>query len=313
MKTRILKSVLALAMMAMALPMMGQDYVNVNLKNGEINQFLLNNVSKIFTSKTDANGNQYGDYQFQYITTADGETVYELDDIESLTFVKSEEPVVPDGPVAIDLGLPSGTKWASCNVGATKPEEYGGYYAWGETEEKEVYSDDTYKYYQNGSYVNLGDISGTEYDVAHVKWGGDWVMPTMDDIKELLNYCTSEWTTINGVNGRKFTGPNSNSIFLPAAGEIWGSRKGVVGRVGYYLSSIPGPSYSHIYDSEGGYYLPDYSNYLYCTSNKAEWANNNCPRYIGISVRPVVKPEPPEVSVEAIIHEGCCQNQWIGN
>ncbi|MBO4314551.1 MAG: hypothetical protein J5867_01100, partial [Prevotella sp.] len=146
MKTRIIRSVLALAMMAMALPMMGQDYVNVNLKNGEINQFLLNNVSKIFTSKTDANGNQYGDYQFQYITTGDGENVYDLDDIESLTFVK--DPYVPAEP--IDLGLPSGTKWASYNVGASKPEEYGGYYAWGETEEKEVYNQDTYKYYQNG-------------------------------------------------------------------------------------------------------------------------------------------------------------------
>ncbi|MBO4315774.1 MAG: hypothetical protein J5867_07425, partial [Prevotella sp.] len=80
---------------------------------------------------------------------------------------------------AVDLGLPSKTKWASCNVGATKPEEYGGYYAWGETEEKEVYDESTYKYYQNDEYVNLGsDISGTEYDVAHVKWGGNWRMPT---------------------------------------------------------------------------------------------------------------------------------------
>ena len=76
---------------------------------------------------------------------------------------------------AVDLGLPSGTKWASCNLGATKPEECGGYYAWGETDEKDVYTEDTYKYYQNGSYVSLGsDISGTEYDVAHLKWGGNW-------------------------------------------------------------------------------------------------------------------------------------------
>ena len=116
-------------------------------------------------------------------------------------------PACPDGnhPHLIDLGLPSGTKWACCNVGATQPEEYGGYYAWGETEEKEVYSEDTYKYYQNGSYVNIGsDISGTEYDVAHVNWGSDWVMPTHDEQMELLNNCTSEWTTLNGVNGRKF-------------------------------------------------------------------------------------------------------------
>jgi hypothetical protein len=108
--------------------------------------------------------------------------------------------------VAVDLGLPSGTKWASCNVGATKPEEYGGYYAWGETEEKEFYDKSTYKFYQDDAYVNIGsDISGTEYDVAHVKWGGNWCMPTYDDIQELRDNCTSEWTTLNGVNGRKFT------------------------------------------------------------------------------------------------------------
>ena len=73
MKTRIIRSVLALAMMAMALPMMGQDYVNVNLKNGEVSKFFLDDVSKIYTSKTDANGVQRSDYQFQYITTADGD------------------------------------------------------------------------------------------------------------------------------------------------------------------------------------------------------------------------------------------------
>ena len=86
---------------------------------------------------------------------------------------------------AIDLGLPSGTKWASCNVGATKPEEYGGYYSWGETEEKETYDWSTYIHCDGSSSTchDLGsDISGTEYDVAHVKWGGKWCMPTLDDI-----------------------------------------------------------------------------------------------------------------------------------
>ena len=140
---------------------------------------------------------------------------------------------------AIDLGLPSGTKWASCNMGATKPEEYGGYYAWGETEEKEVYDWSTYKYYQDGSFVSLGsDISGTEYDVAHVKWGRKWCMPTLDDIKELLDNCTSEWTTFNNVNGRKFTSKiNGNSIFLPAAGSRWGGDPNHPVVRGYYWSS----------------------------------------------------------------------------
>lgn len=280
MKTRIIKSIFALAMMAMALPMMGQDYVNINLKNGEINQFLLNNVSKIFTSKTDANGNQYGDYQFQYITTADGENVYDLDDIESLTFVKSEEPIVPDGPVAIDLGLPSGTKWASCNVGATKPEEYGGYYAWGETEEKDYYDWSTYIHYDGSSSTchDLGsDISGTEYDVAHVKWGGDWVMPSMYDNKELVDNCTTEWTTLNGVKGMKFTSKNNgNNIFLPATGYRLSIGLNGAGSYGVYWSSTQfldgSASAIHLYLSSGG----------------AHWNYGLafCP---GCSVRPVVR------------------------
>ena len=82
---------------------------------------------------------------------------------------------------AVDLGLPSGTLWASWNVGATAPEESGGYYAWGETEEKTSYTEDTYKYYDQTTqeYINIGEeISGTEYDVAHVMWGDGWRMPT---------------------------------------------------------------------------------------------------------------------------------------
>ena len=123
---------------------------------------------------------------------------------------------------AIDLGLPSGTKWASCNVGATKPEEYGGYYAWGETEEKETYDWENY-IYCNGTYKtchNIGsDISGTKYDVAHMKWGGEWRMPTLVQYKELLDNCIKEWTTLNGVKGYKFTSKiNGNNIFFPAGG-----------------------------------------------------------------------------------------------
>ena len=123
-------------------------------------------------------------------------------------------------PKAIDLGLPSGTKWANFNVGASKPEDYGGYFAWGETEEKLEYSRANYKYYVNGNYQNFGNnISGTSYDVAHVKWGGNWCMPTWEDFRELVEYTTSEWITYNGVTGRKFTSKtNGNSIFLPAAG-----------------------------------------------------------------------------------------------
>ncbi len=131
-------------------------------------------------------------------------------------------PLCPDGnhPHMIDLGLPSGTKWACCNVDATTPEEYGGYYARGEIEEKDVYNGSTYIYYDGDTFYDIGyDISGTEYDVAHVKWGDSWVMPTREQLEELCNSCSYIWTSVNGINGGKFIGPNGGTIFLPAAGE----------------------------------------------------------------------------------------------
>ena len=118
------------------------------------------------------------------------------------------------------IALPSGTKWACCNVGAEKPEEYGGYYAWGETEEKDNYSWGTYIHCDGDENTcnNLYDIAGTQFDVAHLKWGGSWMMPSRYQTDELFNYCTHTWTTINGVHGRLFTGTNNNNIFIPAAG-----------------------------------------------------------------------------------------------
>lgn len=200
--------------------------------------------------------------------------------------VKEDAPIsytaCPDEnhPHLIDLGLPSGTKWACCNVGADKPESFGGYYAWGETEGKEVYNGSTYKYYQYGELVNLGsDISGTEYDVAHVKWGGKWCMPTTDEQRELLDNCTTEWTTLNGVKGRKFTSKiNGNSIFLPAAGgRCYGGYGGLydAGEGGFYWSSTQYPddslyAYGLSFGSGGAYW-----DYYY--------------RIYGQSVRPVVR------------------------
>ena len=126
--------------------------------------------------------------------------------------------------VAVDLGLPSGTKWSDRNVGASKPEDYGGYYAWGETEEKEVYDWSTY-IHCNGSDEtchDIGtDITGTDYDVAHTKWGGSWKMPNNNQIDELYRYCNPQQTTQNGVNGLLFTGLNGRTIFLPAGGDMW--------------------------------------------------------------------------------------------
>ena len=120
----------------------------------------------------------------------------------------------------VDLGL--SVKWAGWNVGASRPEEFGGYYAWGELEEKDEYSQSNYQYYDNQyqQYImTLGiNICGTKYDVARVNWGGNWRMPTTAEFNELVNNCEWTWIEYNGVQGQKVTGPNGNSIFLPAAG-----------------------------------------------------------------------------------------------
>ena len=196
-------------------------------------------------------------------------------------------------PHFIDLGLPSGTKWACCNVEATKPEMYGGYYAWGEASKKDVYNDVTYKYAigedndgdgwyddyhsdtgYSGVWQSLGaDIAGSEYDVAHVKWGSSWVMPSLSQIEELVEYCTYEYTSLNDVEGEQFTGLNGGTIFLPSAGYRKGDGLSHPEEYGDYWSSTPIPS------STGNAYC------LYF--NKDEAGCNHFNRANGRSVRPV--------------------------
>ncbi len=212
---------------------------------------------------------------------------YSYEEIDSIvTYNYGEEPVTPMTYEAVDLGL--SVKWAAYNVGATKPEEYGGYYAWGETEEKEDYSWETYKWC-NGSYdtmtkyctnsdygtVDNKTVLDPEDDVATVKWGGDWRMPTQAEQDELRNNCTWQWTTLNGVNGYCVTGPNGNSIFLPAAGYRDGTSLYYEGSYGHYWSSTPLE-----YNSYGACSLHFSSNYY-------AWSNSY--RSYGRSVRPVLE------------------------
>ena len=211
--------------------------------------------------------------------------------IDSVVFVAPKAPAVPDVPEtpvyeAIDLGLPSGVKWATCNVGATKPEEYGGYYAWGEIEEKDDYSWNTYRWC-NGTYDSMTKYctsasNGTvdnktvlepEDDVAHVKWGGSWRMPTKAEQDELRNNCTWTWKTLNGVNGYEVTGPNGNSIFLPAAGYRNGTEVSYRGNYGNYWSGSLYSNYS------------SYAYYLGFNDSNYGWYSSN--RFYGLSVRPV--------------------------
>lgn len=169
----------------------------------------------------------------------------------------------PEGVEAVDLGL--SVKWASFNVGATKPEEYGDYCAWGETEPKTDYNLSTYKWC-NGSYTtmtkycNISDYGHNgftdtkttldpEDDVAHVKWGGNWRMPTKAEQDELRTNCTWTWTTLNGVNGYRVTSKKTDYtdrfIFLPAAGYRYDASLYMVGSYGFYWSSSLSTDYPY--------------------------------------------------------------------
>lgn len=195
------------------------------------------------------------------------------------------------GPEAVDLGLPSGLKWANMNVGATSETEYGDYFAWGETTPKSDYSWSTYawgtaynaltKYNTNSSYGTVDNKTTLEAadDAATANLGGTWRMPTAAEFQELLDNTTKAWVTDykgSGVNGYTFTG-NGNTIFLPAAGYRSGTDLGDQG-YGYYWSSSLFESY------------PDYGQYLYFYSGLVGVSDYNFDgRFSGQSVR-AVKP-----------------------
>ena len=158
-----------------------------------------------------------------------------------------------DGHPFVDLGLPSGLLWATCNVGADSPEDYGDYFAWGETQPKSDYSWGTYqycmgsnttltKYCNNASYGyngytdNLTVLEASD-DAATANWGSGWRMPTKVEWQELLDNTTYTWTFQNGVYGQRFTASNGNSLFLPAASYRNGTSLNGVGVLGCYWSS----------------------------------------------------------------------------
>ena len=212
---------------------------------------------------------------------------------------------IHEGHEYVDLGL--SVKWATCNVGANKPEEYGNYYAWGETAPKSEYTEANSKTDRITLYVpdqyddvptvestgdwsmptraeirklhpkkKLSDIAGNaQYDAARANWGGNWRMPTRSEMQELIDKCTWTRTRQNEVNGYKVTGPNGKSIFLPAAGCRHGSSLDFAGSNGGYWSSSPDENgdvcaYSLYFDS-GGHRMDDYG------------------RLFGRSVRPVLE------------------------
>ena len=185
-----------------------------------------------------------------------------------LTGTWGDEPVTPpDTHEYVNLGLPSGTLWATCNVGATAPEEYGDYFAWGETEPKDYYDWSTYRWC-DGSYQTMtkyctdskyGMVDNKteldpEDDAAFVNWGENWRMPTQEQMQELFDNCSWIWTQRNGVNGGLVTGPNGNTLFLPAGGMRNGTSLDFQDIDGDYWSRT-----IHSWISSGAYALDFYS------------------------------------------------------
>ena len=203
------------------------------------------------------------------------ETVDEDDDVDSSSDIDSEDDTDSNSTTAgtaVDLGL--SVKWATVNIGATLPADYGNYYAWGETETKDEYTSDNSVTY-NVSFT-FGDISGrAKYDAATANWGGTWRMPTYIEMQELIDDCTWTYTTQGNSDGEEINGylvesTNGNSIFLPATGSSLGN----VGTKGTYWSST-----SRAYDILYAYGLYFDSSSLYVGRYGS--------RYYGRSVRPV--------------------------
>lgn len=196
--------------------------------------------------------------------------INDVTDLIDLLLNQSQNPEPVEGDW-VDLGLPSGTIWATRNVGAVAPEDYGDYFAWGETAPKDYYNLDTYKWYQgyydadgyyHGGYTKYCTSSSRGYngfvdnkteldpsdDAACAHYPGGR-MPSQEQIQELIDNCTWQWTQQNGVNGHLVTGPNGNTMFLPAAGYRWYESLRGAGLCGSYwsrtlYSSSPGDAYN---------------------------------------------------------------------
>ena len=181
----------------------------------------------------------------------------------------ASSPINIGSHTAVDLGL--SVKWATCNVGATSPEGYGDYFAWGETSPKTSYTKDNCKTWDK----RMGDMGGdSSYDAATANWGSGWRLPTESEFRELIDNCTWTWTKLNGVDGCEVKSKkNGNSIFLPAAGCCYSDTTDYQGSYGDYWSSAPGGAY-------GAYCLYFGSDSHYTSLDR---------RYLGRSVRPVAE------------------------
>ena len=208
------------------------------------------------------------------------------DDDDDSSKVLENGNVMVSGHEAVDLGL--SVKWATCNVGSYTPEGCGEYYAWGETETKSDYSWETYKWCEGTAKTLTKYCTDDEYgkvdnrivltssdDVATVKWGKKWRIPTKEEIEELIDECMWTMTTQNGMNGFLVVGPSGKSIFLPAAGCRYGTGLNGRGFDGGYWSATLHEHYS-------------YDAYCLYFNDVGRWGRN-CRRDYGLTVRPVTE------------------------
>lgn len=240
------------------------------------------------------------------IHKTDGTVVtFSAEEVEYLDFTDAPGVNTPEGVEAVDMGLPSGTKWANMNVGATAPEEIGSYFAWGEIAPLNVDPNETnswapYKWCEgtNTSMIKYctepgyGEIDNKsqldpEDDAAVANWGGNWCMPTQEDFQELLDNCDLQWETVNGVDGTRFTSKiNGNSIFFPSAGYRRLCEETGKGQIGYYWSST-------LYISQEEPDWRPYDNHsdaaMYLGFGTGGGTVHKMLRFYGLQVRPVSK------------------------
>lgn len=247
-----------------------RDFSNISFDNPyHVTDYYTTDGAKYYTTK---------DHVIYYGGTTEPTVIYESPVYHDTTNMNA------NGHEYVDLGLPSGTKWATMNVGANVSTGYGEYYAWGETSIKSNYSWSTYEFGQSQPFTkydpktdNLVELQMSD-DVAKVNWGGDWHMPNTKLIFELLYYTTNEWIEDyngSGVNGRLFTSTiNGNQLFIPASGYSNGESLNVIG------------SYCYLWSSS--LYLDDssYACYLYFGSDSIYIGYDN--RCDGFTVRPVL-------------------------
>lgn len=238
-----------------------------------------------------ASGNAYSVGTHKFEIWYNGKLIY------TTTFEIEEKSIswgIHNGHQYVDLGL--SVKWATCNIGGKKPEDYGDFFAWGEISSKKEFVFDSYRFRlsgdvynpryskyvtdsDNGAKDNLTKLSMSD-DAANNNWGGRWRMPNLEEIEELLQRCTWTWITQGGMNGCRVTGPNGKSIFLPAAGCSHDNPPGYVWSAGFsgtYWSS----SLNSFADDDEWIYVLDFK--------KGESSYSNHQRSWGASIRAVLE------------------------